>query len=652
VSDILSGALRLVPVTALTAGVLGLAWRENGSVLAEDWLAYALGAGLLLGTVLASGTAFRPARAALVGLAGLVGLALWTALSALWSPAPALARDEALLVLFYAIALAVPLLTLRSEAERLGAIAIVAAGGVALVVATSLRLITADDPAELYWSTRLGSPIRYPGAEAAIFLVSFWPAAALTASRRLNLAFRTLAFAGAVALLAGWLLTQSRAAAVSLAVSALVVFALAPARLRLLVPVALAAALAGAAYDPLTGPWQEEGQALEEAIRDAGTWALLVSLAGIAVGLVYAFADRLLRVPPRLAHAAGVAAVAAVVGTGLIGLAGFLVAVDKPGDYVQDRWEEFKREPEFETASSHLLTVGSNRYDTWRVALNEFREHPLAGAGARAFGPAYLRDGHTEETPQRAHSLELDLLSETGLLGFGLFVAGLTPIAWILVRRARASLIATGVVGGAAYWLVHASGDWTWTFPAAGLPFFLLLGAGAARGVEAERSPPARAPTGQPTRIHGQAAEPADEGRITSGALLLGVSLATAALLAFAPPWLSSRYTARALEQPFPAAADELRWARRLDPLSTDPLVAEAELADSPEQAIPPLLDAVDREPRTMALHYLLGLAYLDAGRRQDAEREFQVALRLAPRSEAVRRALRRARVRTPSASS
>jgi hypothetical protein len=613
----LSGTLALVPTAAVALAFFALAWREKGSVLAEDWLPYALGAGLLVATLVASGTALRPAGSLVAAVGALAALALWTAASASWSPVPALARDEALLMTFYALVLAVPMLTLRSDGERLGALAVVVAATVSLVVATSVRLMTADAPADLFWETRLGSPIRYPGAEAALFLVSFWPAVTLAASRSLNVALRALAFGGAVALLAGWLMTQSRAGAVSLIVSGILVFAVASARLRLLVPVALAASLAVAAYDPLTEPFLEDGPALEAAIQDAAKWALVVSAAGVAVGLAYALTDSRLAVPPRLVRAFGVTAlVATVVGT-LVAVGGFVVAVEEPGDYLQGRWEEFKRARDVETGSSHLVTIGSNRYDLWRVALDEFREHPLAGAGGRSFGAAYLREGDTDETPQRGHSLELDLLSETGVVGLGLLVAALVPLTLIVLRRTRSELLATGVLGGAAYWLVHASADWTWTFPAAGLPFFLLLGAGATGGAD--------------RRIASRLALPS------------GVALAVAALLIFAPPWLSSRYTARALEQPAAEAADELRWARRLDPLSTDPLVAEAEIADSPEQAIPPLLKAVRREPRTMGLRYVLGLAYLDAERQADARREFREALRLAPRSEAVRRALARA---------
>ena len=33
------------------------------------------------------------------------------------------------------------------------------------------------------------------------------------------------------------------------------------------------------------------------------------------------------------------------------------------------------------------LTIGSNRYDFWRVAVHEFAHHPVAGIGARDADP-------------------------------------------------------------------------------------------------------------------------------------------------------------------------------------------------------------------------------------------------------------------------
>jgi len=616
VPERLSGALSLVPTAATSVIFFALAWREQGSILAEDWLPYALGAGLLVATVLASGAALRPRSASVAGLGALAALALWTALSASWSPVPGLARDEALLVTFYGLVLAVPLLTLLSDADRLAAIAIIAAASVALVITTGARLLASDSPADLYWFGRLATPVGYPGAEAAIFLVSFWPAAALAASPRVSIALRAPAFGGMVALLAGWLMTQSRAGAVSLAVSAIVVFALAPARLRLLVPVAASGLLVGSSYYPLTEPFREQVTELEPAIRGAAAWALVLSLAGLVVGLVHALADRRLTVPPRMVKAAGVAVVMVVLLGAAGGLVAFVATVDAPAQYVADRWDEFKREPEAETGSSHLTTLGTDRYDLWRVALNEFREHPLDGVGGRGFGTVYLREGRTDKTPQRAHSLELDLLSETGLPGLALLAAAVVPLAWIALRRARSSLLAAGALGGVAYWLTHASIDWIWTFPAAGLSFFLLVGAAAAGGQRRTLA--------------------------FRGILATGLAVAVATLVVFAPPWISSRYTERAFRQSPEEAADELRWARRLDPFSIDPLVAEAELARSPEEAISPLEEAVERAPATMAPHYLLGRTYLAAGRRADARRELQEALRLAPRSRAVHAALER----------
>src|SRR5439155_2016395 len=108
----------------------------------------------------------------------------------------------------------------------------------------------------------------------------------------------------------------------------------------------------------------------------------------------------------------------AVVG----GIASFLATVDRPGHFFTKQWRSFKHLPRKDTASSHFFSLGSNRYDFWRVALDEFRDHPVAGIGARGFYNAYLVEGRSSETPQRAHSLELDVLSETGIVGFVLLL--------------------------------------------------------------------------------------------------------------------------------------------------------------------------------------------------------------------------------------
>jgi fermentation-respiration switch protein FrsA (DUF1100 family) len=199
------------------------------------------------------------------------------------------------------------------------------------------------------------------------------------------------------------------------------------------------------------------------------------------------------------------------------------------------------------------------------------------------------------------------LLLSAGAL---LFVA-----AWPWARR---SVVGGGILGAGAYFAVHTGVDWVWTIPEVGLPAFALLGIGASRG---------------------------GGGTLTARVAVAAGAVALAlAVLAFAPPWLSRRFVDRAYTAGAASrAADELRWARRLDPLSTDPLVAEAVLARPPAD-IAPLERAVGKEPRRADLHSLLGNAYLAAGRKAAARREFRAALRIYPGSELAQQGLAKAR--------
>jgi len=125
-------------------------------------------------------------------------------------------------------------------------------------------------------------------------------------------------------------------------------------------------------------------------------------------------------------------------------------------------------------------------------------------------------------------------------------------------------------------------------------------------------------------------------------ALLAGIAVAAVAVIGFAPPWLSARFTDRAYGQAPAARSSSIHWAERLDPLSVEPLLAEAALARSPND-IPPLRRAVSIQPGDSEVHYLLGVAYLDAHRRRAAIRQLEIAKRLSPNDLGIRDALRRA---------
>jgi hypothetical protein len=597
-----------------------MAWFQHGSIAAGDWLGYAVLGALVLATILLSGGASLPDRGALVALGFIVALACWAGTSSLWSPVPSLARDEALLTLFYALAFAVPLLTLRSGSDRFAGLAVLVAGMASLALATGLQLRFGSNTLDRFDSGRLASPISYTNAQAAMYLIAFWPAIMLTSRRGTHVLVRCLSTGAATAMLAGWLLAQSKGAAIALVVSAVALFAIFPARLRLLIPTLIPVALVAIAFDPLTAPYRSESDPERfQAIRDAGMTLLWLSALGVAVGLVYVVIDRRVTVSDRLHRLAGGAALAALVAGIVVGVAAFFVTVDRPGHFFEEQWSALKHRPRGDARSTHLITLGSNRYDYWRVALNEVRDHPFAGDGARSFGPVYLQKRDSPETPARAHSLPLEVLMEDGIIGLFLLCGALGVPLWIAAKRARGRRgPAAAAFAGGVYWIVHASGDWIWTLPAAGVPLLCLLAIGAAPDEE--------------IILRRRKARPA------------AVAALAVALLAFVPVWISAKLTDRGAET---GSTTDLRWAERLDPLAVEPFLVRASLASTPQARIPPLEQAVDKQPRSAAVQFLLGEAYLEAGRRSDAIRALEEARRLDPREPFIQRALDRARKRS-----
>jgi hypothetical protein len=595
-------AARVLPAAMLAAAGWALAWLANGSIRGADWLPYAFLAGLLLAVVLASGAPARPDRRELVAFTALVALAGWEALSISWSAVPPLARDEALLTLFYGIVLLVPWLTLRTAADRLLACGAVAFAAGLLAVGAGIVLRFGSNQADHFYSGRLSFPISYPNAQAAVFLIGFWPAVVLASHRRSPLVARAAALAAASAIASGWLTAQSKGGIVAIVVSAALVFGLSPLRLRLLPAALLAAGLTAVAYQPLTAPFRTE---TVHDVKRAGAAILVLAAAGAVVGFVYALADRRLELGRRRVRLAGIATLALFLAGSAALVALFFVHTYHQG-WFGDQWRAFKHAPQSSDASSHLLQLGSYRYDIWRVALHEVGHHPVAGIGSRGFGPAYLQLRHSPDTPARAHSVELDALTELGVVGFVLLACALAlPLAAVAGRMRARDPAGTAAFAGCVYWLVHASGDWIWTVPACGLPFFLLLGAGGSGG---ERRELVRRP-----------------------ALLAAAATLVVTLVAFAPPWLSARLTGRG----------QLAWARRLDPLSVDPYIAEAARAGSARASAAVLEKAVRKEPRVVDLRYDLALAYLRAQEPGRARAELLEARRLDPREPRIQEALK-----------
>jgi hypothetical protein len=600
----------------VAAGACATAWFDDGSVLAKDWLPYAVAAALLAAVVLLAGAA-RPSRAAVTGLGLLLGLAAWQAVSAAWSPVPALARDEALLTTLFVLVVAIATFSLRTPGARMAGLWVcaVAFGGFAVVVGLDLAL--GSQPLLRFFEGRLYFPITYSNAQAALFLAGFWPAIVLGARRSAPLLARAAALGLAAAAFAGSLLAQSKGSVLGVAAAVLVVAILSPARLRILLAALLGALPALAAFPPLTAPFRHQSD--PATMRHAGLAVIGAALAGAGVGVAYGAVDRRLDLTARREAVSRTAAIVTIAAA-LAGSIGFVAVAGSPISWIGDRWSSFKTYPAAgESGATHLENLGSYRYDFWRASLEIFERHPVAGCGARCFGVEYLLDRQSPERPKRAHSLYLDTAAETGVIGLVLLVGGLSVLMVVAGRGARLRRgPALAALAGVTGFLAQSAVDWTWTFPAVGMAYALLLGIGISSGE----------PALLPRRI----------GRVGAG-----VALALA-LLAFAPPWLSARLTASALKADAGHPAGSLVWARRLDPLSTAPLTAQALLATNAADELRKLREAVAREPRVVDHRYFLGVVLLNLGRRGEARVELRRALALDPGNPSVELALARTR--------
>lgn len=600
------GIIRAVAVTTVIAAAWFQAWSHYGSTLSADWLGFALLSAFVLATVLAAGASVRPTRATIVALAALTGLAVWQAISAAWSPLPALARDDGFLTAFYVCAVAVPLLVLRRSRERLLATCALAFGMAILAIAVALKLVLSSDPTELYADARLAYPISYPNAQAAMFLVAFWPAVALAARRSLPSVVRALSCGAATALLAAWLLTQSKGGGLGLAASTIAMFAVSTQRLRLVLPTLIAGGTAAAGFYRLTEPYRADPSDYVDAIQRAGGALLWLTALSTALGLAYGLLDRRIELGPRARRIAAVVVVAGVVSAFAAGVGVFLTRVDSVSGFAHDRWAALNAPPGHKTGSSHFSSLGSNRLDFWRVSLHQFAHHPVAGVGARGFWTVYIQHRRSKELPIRGHSLELDTMLEDGLVGFALLLTGLGTLLALCLRN-RALPVGAAAFAGGVYWLTHSAVDWNWNIPAATIPFLVLLGIGAGR--PEGRAAAARRPS-----------------------LVAAFVVAAVAVVAFVPVWLAGNLTREAFFDPA-GARDHLRLATRLDPLSTDAYVMRSRVDRDPAARLRAIEHAVELEPRRFDLHYQLGVAYLNAGRPDEARRELRTAARLDPRN-------------------
>lgn len=629
-------ALLLPGALALAAGIAIAPF--DGGFRETTWYPVALFLAALTALVLLVAPPSRMARSRLFELAlGAYALfTLWTFASIFWADVPGNAWDAANRALLYGLVLVlVGLRPWPAHAAR-GALWLVSAGVGALAVGLLVVSATGDDPADLFVVGRLAEPVGYANGTASLFLLGVFPSVHLATAREENPVLRGVALALATVLLSTALMTQSRAGVIAFGVAAVLFLLLHPRRWQalaaLIVPVGLVAVGWNALIDVRNAASTAE---LDDALGDARGAVVLGALVALAIGGAAALAGRRLsaRGPfggSATARRRGERAFLALAG--LVALAGVVFLVATPG-WIDDRWSDFK-----DTSYAGVETgetrfggaLGSGRYDYYRVALDDWRDHPLAGRGAESFQIPYLQQRRTLEAPRYAHSFAFETLSGLGLVGVLLLVAflALAVAAFAAVRRrageAEAGL-AVAAFAGFAVWFTHGLVDWLWQFAAVsaiGMGLLALAMRTATAG-------------GAPTL---EAAEP-------PRSLPLRVALAVvtlAAAVSLAVPGAAARYERSAFERQRSdpqGALDRLERAADLDRLSASPLIARGLLARARgdrEGARANLADAIDREPQNWFAHFELALTEGQARRYDEASRAIAEARRLNPRQPLV----------------
>ncbi len=549
--------------------------------------------------VAAIGWMARPVRIARAGIAffaALAALVLWQGLSIGWSIQAARSWDYTNRGLVY--------FAFAAAGALLGGIAPrwLAQGAGALLGALFAWALLAKVFPWLYDDYGRLARLRYP--------VGYWNELALLAAasvpiglwligrggdRRVRIAGGVLVYGALVVAL----LTFSRVGVILSVVAAVVWLALDRDRLLVAGPLAVAwvaGGLVGGIGLLLPGVG-DNGQPHDVRVQDGLLFGAAV-VVGVAV-VVLALRSVLGRAVDRRV-ARGVAG--ALLGAGAIVLVVAFVRAGGPLDFVRDRWREFNNPASAQVANvpGRLASVSSsNRFRWWQEAWNAWVDNPAEGTGAGTFGLTDRLERKSSLAVVEPHATPLQFLTETGIVGFLLWVAVIAP-ASVAIWRRRGNGAKLALALAASIAVVHSLVDIDWDYVAVQGPLFLVVGALAS------------AP-GTPVRRRGWL-----------WAALIGIA-AIAALYSLASPWLSDRKVNAAYDKLVAGdpggARNDAKAAHALNPLAIEPLIVWA-LTEDGQEALDLYRRARDREPKNPETWYELGAFELQEGRPRAAYRD------------------------------
>ncbi len=499
---------------------------SSGGFIAHQWLPPSLGLGVF-GLIVSLLVAYprRPGQLSLTALLLFGGYSLWVAVSAIWADSPTRVWLESGRTFTYLLVFALAIVYLSDQGARRVFRYLVMAGGCVLFAVCMWKLGTTENIAGLFYTNRLGYPVSAPNHAAALLLVTFWPLMWLAAGPEERAPVRGIALGLATGLLGLSFMTQSRGAVWTLAITLIFMFVISPARLRTLFYLLVPALLMAYVFPRLNRYWLEGPDAVGGAL--AVRTLLAAALTAALIGMILALLEKWVRVSRLMKVIFGTVVLVAAVGGLVYGSITLTHDAGGPIKWTSQTWRQFTGQAPETATESHTrfaLLSSSGRVGIWKVAVQELEGSPVLGVGADNFVFQYdrLRSAETYK-PRQAHSFELQVLGETGIVG-GVFAFGgilliLGGMLWPrciagwrgmkqtwLRRRQRAggvqatethprtdsrwgsSSLAYGwdmaLLAGAAYWLIHTSVDWLWQMAGVSIPAVLLAAAGVA-GVDA-----------------------------------------------------------------------------------------------------------------------------------------------------------------------
>jgi hypothetical protein len=301
---------------------------------------------------------------------------------------------------------------------------------------------------------------------------------------------------------------------------------------------------------------------------------------------------------------------------------GLSVSIASTGG-LREQYNQFKPPTGGSTSRPRLTSLGNKgRVDTWKVALDDFDEHPLRGRGAGTWELSWNLERPNPGAVRDAHSLSLEVLGELGLVGamllgtgLGILVVGLGRRSTGVERTLYAAALATGIA-----WLLHAQVDWDWEMPAVTLWLFMVGAAALARERGAQ-------PGGRPS------------SRVLRAASILSVTSVAAVAGIIAISETKADRSLNAVEvgdcQAAVDAAEESNSVLAVHIRAYEIQGYCAASAGRTRGAIEAMQKAVERDPDNWEAHY--GLAVVQAAAGLDPGQAAREAMRLNPREPLTR---------------